>query len=58
MCSSDLDSLEAKGIAPLTVTFPNDLPFYDQAVMLGSKVLMADDPKTMLEHCRSLGWHK
>lgn len=52
------DSLDAKGIAPLTVTFPNDLSFYDQAVMLGSKVLMADDPKTMLEHCRSLGWHK
>jgi glycerophosphoryl diester phosphodiesterase len=50
-------SMLAKGIAPLTVTFPNDLEFYDDAVEHGSRILMADDPAMMLSHCRAKGWH-
>lgn len=46
-----------KGIMPLTVSFYNEFQAYIDAVAHGSRILMADDPKTMLSRLRAMSLH-
>lgn len=50
-------SLLEKGIMPLTIPFYKDMQAYDDAISYGSRILMADDPKTMLSYVRGKGLH-
>lgn len=50
-------SLLKDNIMPLTTSFYPDMEDYDKAVLWGSRIIMADDPKKMLNHFRSKGLH-
>lgn len=50
-------TLLRKGIMPLTTSFYTNMETYDDAVRWGSRIIMADDPKKMLDYFREKGLH-
>lgn len=51
------EDLLSEGIMPLTTSFYTSMETYDDAVRWGSRIIMADDPRLMLDYFRNKGLH-